>query len=49
MNVRQVFFDKIKEAQLEIKSSAVVNTVDISARDDVKDGLKEIEKVLCSN
>ena len=48
MNVRQVFFDKIKEAQLEIKSSAVVNTVDISARDDVKDGLKEIEKVLCS-
>ena len=36
----KVFFDKIKEAQQEIKSSVTVNTSDISNRDEAKDGLK---------
>ncbi|XP_023342605.1 inositol 1,4,5-trisphosphate receptor, partial [Eurytemora carolleeae] len=40
----KVFFDKIKEAQQEIKSSVTVNTSDMTSREEVKDGTKEIEK-----
>lgn len=40
----KVFFDKMQEAQAEIKSTVTVNTSDMSARIDVKDAGKEVEK-----
>merc|ERR1719317_1725920 len=40
----KVFFDKMQEAQAEIKSTVTVNTSDMSARIDVKDASKEVEK-----
>ena len=40
-----MFYDKIKEAQQEIKSSVTVNTSNITNREENKDGIKEVEKV----
>eukprot|EP00092_Neocalanus_flemingeri_P012650 GFUD01013633.1.p1 GENE.GFUD01013633.1~~GFUD01013633.1.p1 ORF type:complete len:2696 (-),score=487.89 GFUD01013633.1:214-8301(-) len=40
----KVFYDKMYEAQQEIKSTVTVNTSDMSARIDVKDPSKEVEK-----
>ena len=40
----KVFYDKIYEAQQEIKSTVTVNTSDMSSRMDVKDPTKEVEK-----
>ena len=43
----RVFFDKISEAQSEIKSTVTVNTADIAARaNDDKDPAKELERVI---
>ena len=45
----QVFFDKMSEAQSEIKSTVTVNTTDIAARaHDDKDSVaaKDIERVV---
>ena len=43
----RVFFDKISEAQSEIKSTVTVNTADIAARaNDDKDPTKELERVI---
>ena len=45
----QVFFDKMSEAQSEIKSTVTVNTTDIAARaNDDKDSVaaKDIERVV---
>ena len=39
-----MFYDKIKEAQQEIKSSVTVNTSNITNREENKDGIKEVEK-----
>ena len=43
----RVFFEKISEAQSEIKSTVTVNTADIAARaNDDKDPAKELERVM---
>ena len=41
----KVFYDKMQEAQKEIKATVTVNTSDMSARMDVKDHSKELEKI----
>lgn len=42
----KVFFDKMKEAQLEIKSTVTVNTVDIAAKvHESKQDIKDLERI----